>query len=144
MSRNQIAFGWPEIDEVWKRVTEAFAFYGKQIRPLRGARRDHISRLIADGYTADELVAAVHGYVHFHGGLDEHADGFKPRKWFDPDSVYRLEKLERRIELGEAGAFVHVSREEAHAAEVKARQAAARARVEAARAAQDGRNLRAV
>ena len=86
-------------------VTEAFAFYGKEIRPLKGTRRDHISRLIADGYTADELVAAVHGYVHWHDGLKADPD-FDPRKWFTPDSVFRLEKLENRIEFGMAGPYV--------------------------------------
>lgn len=105
MSRDQIAFGWPEIDEAWKRITAAFAMYGKQIRPLRGTRRDHMSRLFADGYTADELVAAVHGYVHWHKGLTDKGDGFDPSKWFTPDSVFRLEKLEARIEFGMAGPY---------------------------------------
>lgn len=106
MARDQIAFGWPELDETWKRITDAFAFYGKAVRPLKGTRRDHMSRLIADGYTADELVAAVHGYVHWHGGLQPKAgDTFDPRKWFTPDSVYRLEKLENRIEFGMAGPY---------------------------------------
>ena len=100
----QAGFGWPELDEAWQRITEAFASYGKTIRPLRGARRDHMSRLIADGYTADELVAAVHGYVHWHKGLDARPD-FDPRQWFTPDSVFQLEKLENRIEFGMAGPY---------------------------------------
>ena len=101
----QAAFGWPELDEAWERITQAFAYYGKTIRPLRGTRRDHMSRLIADGYTADELVAAVHGYVHWHKGLHDKGDGFDPNKWFTPDSVFRLEKLENRIEFGMAGPY---------------------------------------
>lgn len=101
----QAAFGWPEMDAMWAEVTKAFAHYGKAIRPLKGARRDHMSRLIADGYTADELVAAVHGYVHWHKGLHDKGDGFDPTKWFTPDSVFRLEKLEARIEFGQAGPY---------------------------------------
>lgn len=94
-----------DIDEAWDVVAQAFAHYGKQIRPLKGARRKHIERLIAEGYGGDELAAAVHGYVHWHKGLDRKPDGFEPRQWFTPESVFRLEKLEMRIELGEAGAW---------------------------------------
>lgn len=119
----QAGFGWPELDEAWQRITEAFASYGKTIRPLRGARRDHMSRLIADGYTADELVAAVHGYVHWHKGLDARPD-FDPRQWFTPESVFRLEKLETRIEFGMAGPYRsrrEVAQERVSRAEVERR-----------------------
>ena len=102
----QARFGWPEIDEAWQRITDAFAFYGKPIRPLKGERRDHMSRLIADGYTPDELVAAVHGYVHYHKGLDQKpGSDFDPWKFFTPDSVFRLHKIEARIEFGMAGPY---------------------------------------
>lgn len=102
----QAGFGWPELDEAWRRITEAFALYGKTIRPLRGDRRDHMSRLIADGYTPDELVAAVHGYVHFHKGLDQKpGSDFDPWKFFTPDAVFRLHKIEARIEFGMAGPY---------------------------------------
>lgn len=101
----QAAFGWPELDDAWRQITEAFALYGKVVRPLKGTRRDHMSRLIADGYTAEELVAAVHGYVHWHKGIDPKPDGFEPAKWFTPDSVFRLDKLEARIEFGMAGPY---------------------------------------
>jgi hypothetical protein len=102
----QTGFGWPEIDEAWRGITAAFAFYGKKIRPLKGHRRDQMSKLIADGYTPEELVAAVHGYVHWHKGLDpKPGETFDPRQWFNPDSVFRFEKLEMRIELGEAGPY---------------------------------------
>ena len=81
-------------------IREAFAAYGKRTLPsLRGARRKLLDRLLDDGYSAEDLVAAVHGYVHFHRGLRAE-DGFDPRRFFTPESVFRLEKLEPRIELG--------------------------------------------
>lgn len=117
----QTCFGWPEIDKAWREVTSAFASYGKKLRPLKGARRDMMSKLIADGYTPDELVAAVHGYVHWHKGLDpKPGENFDPRQWFTPESVFRAEKLEIRIELGEAGPYRSrrdIAKERAQAAE---------------------------
>ena len=125
MTGKQGEFGWPEIDEAWRAVTMAFAHYGKEIRPLRGTRRDHLSRLIADGYSAADLVSAVHGYVHWHGGLAKKPDGFEPLKWFTPDTVFRLDKLETRIEFGSAGPFRtrrDVAKERAQAAEGERRR----------------------
>lgn len=125
----QAAFGWPEMDAMWEEVTKAFAYYGKRIRPLKGSRRDHMSRLIADGYTADELAAAVHGYVRFHEGLEprKRQDGseFDPRKWFDPETIFGPEKLEKRIELGEAGPYQsrqNVAAQRATRAEIERQQ----------------------
>ena len=89
-----------------REITAAFAFYGKTVRPLKGARRDIMSKLIADGYTAQELVAAVHGYVHWHKGLDvKPGETFDPYRYFTPDAVFRLEKIEARIEFGMAGPY---------------------------------------
>lgn len=121
----QVEFGWPELDDAWRLITAAFAHYGKTIRPLRGARRDHLSRLIADGYTPEELASAVHGYVHWHKGLDPKPDGFEPWRWFTPDSVFRLEKLEARIEFGMAGPYRSkrdLAKERAQAAEDERRR----------------------
>ena len=99
----EIPHGGEEIAEVWRSVTAAFAFYGKQVRPLKGKRLDLVKRLMAGGYTAEELVACVHGYVHFHSGLAKKPDGWEPLRYFTPESVFRLEKLEPRCELGMAG-----------------------------------------
>ena len=89
-----------DADDAWAVIREAFAAYGKRTLPsLRGARRKLLDRLLDDGYTAEDLVAAVHGYVHFHRGLRAE-DGFDPRRFFTPESVFRLEKQEPRIELG--------------------------------------------
>lgn len=129
-------------DEVWGQVAEAFSFYGKRVTPrLRGARRKLIERILTE-YDGEELVAAVHGYVRFHEGLDqEDGSNFNPRKYFTPESVFRLEKIESRVELGFNGPYQKpLSREDA----VKARQEAARQKVAAARAAREGQKLRAV
>lgn len=122
-------------------MAEAFAHYGKRVTPrLRGERLKLISRLLVD-YEPDELVAAVHGYVRFHEGLEPKADGFPPRRYFTPESVFRFEKIESRVELGLDGPWVKPL---SHEERVKARQEAARKRVEEARAEKENNRLRAV
>lgn len=116
----QAEFGWPELEEAWRLIQQAFAHYGKTIGPLRGNRRDHMSKLISEGYKPAELAAAVHGYVRWHEGIEKKADGFDPNKWFDPDSIFRFEKIERRIELGLAGPYTSrkdIAKERAQAAQ---------------------------
>ena len=123
-----------EADEAWPAVVAAFARYGKRVHPrLRGARRKHVQRLLADGFEPAELVQAVDGYVRWHEGLARR-DDFDPRKWFTPETVLRVEKLEMRIELGLEGPWEKpLSRDE----QVRAKQEAARQRVAEARAAQN-------
>lgn len=123
----------------WLQVVEAFGHYQKRVTPkLRGARKRLIERL-AEEYSTEDLVSAVHGYVHFHKGLDER-NGFDPRQWFTPESVFRFEKLEGRIELGMDGPW---RKPLSHEEQVKARQKAAQERLNAARANREGR-LRSV
>ena len=127
-------------ESVWPAITAAFAHYGKRVGPIRGERRRMIARLLSEGYDEADLVAAVHGYCHFHGGL-EPREGFDPMKWFKPDSVFRVSKLDDRIDLGMDGPWRKpASREEL----VKARQKAAQARLDAARAQKETPRLRAV
>ncbi len=94
-------------DDVWPQVVEAFAHYGKRVQPrLRGERLRLVKRLLADGYEAHDLVAATHGYVVYHEGLEpKMGSDFDPRRYFTPESVFRLEKLEPRIELGLEGPY---------------------------------------
>ncbi len=126
-------------EDVWPEVTEAFAFYGKKVLPLKGPKRRRlIQALLDEGFTSEDLVAIVHGYVWRHDGLGVNADGWDPKVHFTPDSVFVMEKAEDRLERGQRGPWL--SREE----QVKARQKAARERVEAARAAQSGGHLKAV
>ena len=123
-----------EAEEAWEALVAAFGYYGKRVNPrLRGARRKHLQRLLRDGFEPDELAAAVHGYVRWHEGLDRR-DDFDPRKWFTPETVLRVDKLEMRIELGLDGPWEKpLSRDE----QVRAKQEAARQRVAEARAAQE-------
>lgn len=125
MKKPQAELDLDGLAEAWVAIAAAFAFYGKQIRAPKGLRQAHLNRLLAEGYTGAELACAVHGYVRFHEGLHARPgrDGFAfdPSKWFDPDSVFRLDRLERRIELGELGPF-------------KSKQSLARERAEAAEA----------
>lgn len=130
-------------DDVWTDVVSAFAHYGKRITPrLRGDRRKLVEKLLAEGYEATDLIAAVNGYVRFHKGLDaEFSHGKTARDYFTPESVFRWEKIENRIEIGLDGPWEAPL---SHEDQVKAKQRAARERVEAARAAQEGGHLKAV
>lgn len=123
-----------EADEAWRAIVAAFGRHGKRVGSrLRGMRRKHVERLLADGFDPDELHLAVEGFVRFHEGLDRR-DDFDPRKWFTPETVLRVEKLEMRIELGLEGPWEEpLSRDE----QVRAKQEAARQRVAEARAAQE-------
>ncbi len=135
-----------DIDTIWPQIREAFAFYGRKLSPVCGSsRRKLIEKRLAEGSTGADLVQAVSGYVHFHEGLDpKPGEDFNPRKWFDPDSVFKAERFDTRVELGEQGRWVHVDPRVSHEAQVKARQAAAQKRVDEARAAQDKGRLRVV
>lgn len=120
------------IDAIWPRIREAFAFYGKKMRsPCGPGRRKLIEKRLSEGYQPDDLVRAVHGWVHFHNGLEER-EGFKPRKWFDPESVFKESRFDTRVELGEHP-WVYVDPKARHEKEVKDRQAAAQKRIQAMR-----------
>jgi|DEB0MinimDraft_10_1074344.scaffolds.fasta_scaffold333175_1 hypothetical protein len=129
-----------QADEAWPAVVEAFAHYGKKVVPkLRSERRKLVEQLLVE-FEPEELVAAVHGYVRYHEGLDQ-KDDFNPRKFFNPESVFRLGKMEQRVELGLEGPW---SRPLTHEEQVKARQEAARERVARAREAMEAKRLRAL
>ncbi len=134
------------IDEIWPKIRAAFAFYGRTTRPTIGpSRRKLIEKRLSEGYEPEDLVSAVHGYVHFHDGLEpKPGEEFDPRKWFDPDSVFKEMRFDTRVELGAAGKWVRVDAKMRREAEVKARQAAAEERVEAARREKDKPQLRVV
>ncbi len=135
-----------DVDDIWPDIVKEFAFYGKKLSARCGsARRKLIEKRLGEGSTGADLVQAVSGYVHFHEGLDpKPGEDFNPRKWFDPDSVFKAERFDTRVELGEQGRWVHVDPRVSHEQQVKARQAAAQKRVDEARAERDKGLLRVV
>ncbi len=123
-----------EIDKVWPAIRTAFAFYDRRISPVCGtARRKLIQKRLDEGYAPLDLVRAIHGYCHFHEGLEaKPGESFNPRKWFDPESVFKESRFDTRVELGDAP-WVAVDPKQFHEQQVKARQKAAQERVDDAR-----------
>jgi hypothetical protein len=123
------------IDELWPEIREAFASYGRKISPVCGAaRRKLIAKRLAEGYKPADLLQAIHGYVRFHGGLDpDEGETFNPRKWFDPEAVFKETRFDTRVELGFEGRWVAFDPKQYHQDQVKAKQARARQWVSDAR-----------
>jgi hypothetical protein len=134
------------VDDLWPEIREAFAFYGRKLGATCGpSRRKLIEQRLSEGYEPSDLVCAVHGYVHFHEGLEpEEGSTFNPRKWFDPDSVFKATRFDTRVEMGYEGVWEKVDPKERREAAVKARQEAANEKVAAARRERDQSRLRAV
>jgi len=90
------------IDAIWPEIREAFAFYGKTVRanPSRD-RRTLIQKRLDDGFTPEELVMAVHGYIHAHQGLDRvFGNGLTSGHYLRPETVFKAEGFEDRVERG--------------------------------------------
>ena len=130
------------IETIWPDIVEAFAFYGKKIRPNPSPDRlALLQRRLNEGFSPPELVMAIHGYVHAHGGLDRvFGNGLNSGHYLRPETVFKAEGFEDRVERGDRPWVKPKSRE----AEVKARQAAAQERVDAARREKDTPRLRVV
>jgi hypothetical protein len=126
-----------EVEEIWPDIREAFAHYGRKLSPVCGpSRRKLLIKRFEEGYDRDAILAAIHGYVRFHGGLDPDAgETFNPRKWFDPEAVFKETRFDTRVELGYEGRWVAFDPKQYHDDQVKAKQAAAQKRLNAARAA---------
>ncbi len=131
------------IDAIWPKIRAAFAQYGVTTRVRLGAtRRNMLQRHLDDGIEPEELPMAVHGYLRQCGGPDaEFSSGQKAGFYLRFETVYKIENMELRVELGAQGPWAKPRSREA---EVKARQAAARELVEAARREKDKPRLRAV
>ena len=140
---SQLPFTDPVL-EVWPRIAERFAFYGKRLRAKPGPESvDYINKRLEDGFTPDELVAAVDGYVHCAGpnGLDTEWTRGPARNWFRIKTVFKLDGLEDRVERGLEGPWRRlktVSRAEQRAAEHEQYMAEQRAIVERERAERGG------
>ena len=131
------------IDAVWIEIRKAFAIYGRTTRTKLGAtRRKILQRHLDDGIELDELPLAVHGYLHQCGGPDtKFRDGQRADFFLRFETVYKIQNMELRVELGSKGPWVKpLSREQ----QAKARQVAAQKRLDEARAKQAEPRLRAV
>ncbi len=134
------------IDAIWPEIREAFAFYGKTVRanPSRD-RRTLIQKRLDDGFTPEELVMAVHGYIHAHQGLDRvFGNGLTSGHYLRPETVFKAEGFEDRVERGEQGRWVFMDPKARHEEQVRARQKAAQERLDAARREQHSTRLRVV
>lgn len=91
-----------EIDDIWPQIIEAFGHYGKKLRASPGPeRRKLLQKRIDDGYSADELIAAVHGYLWLHGGFDrDFGDGTTSGDYFRPETVFKATGMDDRVERG--------------------------------------------
>ena len=85
-------------EQVWQGVQETFALFGKKLGPLRGERRKLLTRMLNEGYTPLELRAAIHGYAWLHNGLTQTEDEFDPKRYFTPETIWRLSKIDLRID----------------------------------------------
>ena len=132
-----------EIDELWPKIRDAFAFYGRNLSSVCGpSRRKIIEKRLSEGYEPDDIVKAVHGYVHFHEGMEPCGE-FNPRKWFDPETVFKSTRFDTRVEMGDEP-WVKVDPKLKHEQAVRARQEAAQRRLDEARARMESFKLKAV
>ena len=63
-------------------------------------RAKAISARMHEGATPEQLVQAVEGYVQQNGGLDVDSEGRDPRRWFRPETVFKAEGFDDRVERG--------------------------------------------
>ena len=92
----------PRVEEAWPAIRSAFAEHGCQLGERVGHdRAELIAKRLDEGATPEDLVAAVHGYVHIHDGLKaDPKSGFNPRKWFQPKTVFKHEAFSDRVDAG--------------------------------------------
>ncbi len=120
------------IDTIWPKIRAAFAHYGVTTRvKLSAGRRKILQRHLDDGIELDELPMAVHGCVRHYDGLDTRfTSGQLSRRYVVFESVFKLEKMELRVELGAQGPWAKPR----HSTTAAKREHKARAEREAGRA----------
>lgn len=103
----------PRVEEAWPAIRQAFADHGQSLGERVGHdRAELIAKRLDEGATADDLVAAVHGYVQIHDGLKpDPKSGFNPRKWFQPKTVFKHEAFSDRVDAGRARNVRHLDDE---------------------------------
>lgn len=85
----------------WPSIRAAFFEYGRKLGDAPGSDRiELIGRRLSEGRSETELVAAVHGYVVFHRGLETDASGFNPRQYFRVETVFKADGFSDRVDLG--------------------------------------------
>lgn len=95
--------GSPEFkaEAAWPAIRAAFAEYGKTVREsISSDNRKLIAKRIQEGATAVDLVAAVHGYVIEKGGLDAQPNGYDPRAYFRPSTIFKEHGFSDRVDAG--------------------------------------------
>ncbi len=85
----------------WPAIRSAFAEHGCELSEKPGADRIAlISKRLDEGRSEAELVAAVHGYVFLHGGLEPDQRGYNPRQYFRVQTIFKAEGFSDRVDLG--------------------------------------------
>jgi len=85
----------------WPAIRSAFAEHDGKLSEEPGPDRiGLISKRLSEGRSETELVAAVHGYVVFHRGLEPCEDGFDPRQYFTVGRIFRAEGFSDLVDLG--------------------------------------------
>jgi uncharacterized phage protein (TIGR02220 family) len=80
------------IEAAYEEVRAAFAEYGKQLSATRHTGASEIIRArLADGYSAKDLVHAVHGYAFKHENPGEF---FDPEKYRTPKTILSAENID--------------------------------------------------
>lgn len=90
----------PRALEAWPAIRAAFAEHGTDLgESVAPDRSDLIAKRLDAGATAADLVQAVHGYVRIHG-LDKKPDGYDPRAYFRPKTVFKADGFSDRVDAG--------------------------------------------
>ncbi len=136
MARRGDAALMDPIDSIWPKIRAAFAQYGVTTRVKLGAtRRNMLQRHLDDGIELEELPMAVHGYIREHKGLNtQFSNGLTSGDYLRFETVFKLDKMELRVELGAKGPWTaprHSSRAAEREHKARAEREANRAAVEA-------------
>ena len=90
----------PRAVAAWPAIRAAFESHGKHLSESIGPDRAAIiTKRLDEGATESDLVAAVHGYVKGHGGLQSR-EGFDPGQFFRPSTVFKAEGFSDRVDAG--------------------------------------------
>lgn len=90
----------PRVEQAWPAIRTAFSEHGTSLSESIAIDRSKlIAKRIDAGATADDLVAAVHGYVRANG-LERRPDGFDPGRYFRPQTIFKEDGFSDRVDAG--------------------------------------------